>query len=221
MGQSAKKIKIYSILSETSCEIFTPFFIVLLARSLWCRALQHWQLNGGFTFDLQRRRRRLVARRCLECWSATLFLSSDTAALPMFSLSFFPSTISVLCKLVDTGQFDSPYLWMTLPTDLVGRVKSHSLFVQTSVCVCVCVYMWEYALLSFCVLPLAPFLTCYYKDMTQCTRECDHFLLFFSPLFHLACWLHHQATPWKHTDIKCSLWLLISRFALGLSGWHC
>lgn len=71
-----KKIKIYNILSETSCEIFTPFFfIVLLARSLWCRTLQHLHLNGGFTFELQRWRIRLVARRCLECWSATLFLN--------------------------------------------------------------------------------------------------------------------------------------------------
>lgn len=68
-----KKIKIYNFLSEISCEIFTPSFFVPFARSLWCRTLQHLHLNGGFTFDLQRWRGRLVARCGLRCWWATLF----------------------------------------------------------------------------------------------------------------------------------------------------
>lgn len=69
-----KKIKIYNFLSEISCEIFTLFFVPFV-RSLWCRALQHLHLNGGFTFDLQRWCRRLVARCCLQCWWATSFLN--------------------------------------------------------------------------------------------------------------------------------------------------
>lgn len=239
MGQSAEKIKIYNILSETSCEIFTPFFYrtvseVFVVPPRIATLAAEWRIYLWPAVTVR------TPRGTVLPWMlvATLFLNlffAGRAALPMFLLSFFPSTISILCKLVDTGRIDSPYLWMTLPMDLVGRVKSLgvslSRHLALAVCACVCVHVRVcFAfLLCFAISPVGKFLTCYYKDMTQCTRECDRepvFLLFFFPslarrLFHLACGLYHQPTPWKHTDIKCSLWLLISGFALGLSGWHC
>lgn len=66
-------------------------------------------------------------------------------------------------------------------------------------------------------------LTCYYKDM----KQYSHHTHTHAPFLLTVGLLHpphrplNQPTPSKHTHVKCSLWLLISRFALGLSGWHC
>lgn len=135
------------------------FFIVALARSLWCRTLQHLRLNGGFTFDLQWRCGRLVARRCLECWSATLLpklcFSQTRLHYQCFCfLSWGPPYLST-ANLLTLGELTHLiYEWLFQWT--LSLEWNHTESLCPDICVCVCVYMWEFALLSFCALPLAP-----------------------------------------------------------------
>lgn len=202
----AKVCKFAGALFKTSCNIFTPF-------------VSHWAFvmpltaNFYFTFDLKLQSSCLVApcialnigHKLFLLWAVVCFFVFFKWQPLLHSFFHFKTRASVCfaCQYITT-------LLMVL-----GHTYPHSNRGQWYVCI--------FAFLLSFAFSCFGSLTCYYKDM----KQYSHHTHTHAPFLLTVGLLHpphrplNQPTPSKHTHVKCSLWLLISRFALGLSGWHC
>lgn len=169
--------------------------------------------NFYFTFDLKLQSSCLVApcialnigHKLFLLWAVVCFFVFFKWQPLLHSFFHFKTRASVCfaCQYITT-------LLMVL-----GHTYTHSNRAQWYVCI--------FAFLLSFAFSCFGSLTCYYKDM----KQYSHHTHTHAPFLLTVGLLHpphrplNQPTPSKHTHVKCSLWLLISRFALGLSGWHC
>ena len=228
--------KIYCILFETSCEIFTPFYrtrtgafvtrLIATFKSGW--RIYLWpRITVRLPRGSPRRRLERGVALNIGCklyftlWTAflkrgpappwTFFspFSSWPAYLFLHYLSIQESWLTFFINNSANGpwpQFEITHIQPLCPAGCVcfPFVFCVSLFRQFNMLLQRYETVWPYA-----------------HTHTHTHTHTLAPILLTVGLLHPPHWLLNQPTPSKHTDIKCSLGLLISRFVLGLSGWHC